>query len=107
MQRPALVRTLALSLALALAAPAVFAQQAQTAAPMLDYGYVLDTEQRLLGIVSLVRLLASSADQTVQNVMSRTPITVDPGTDQEVVSQLFRDHHLTALPVVFSGIFGQ
>ncbi|MGY1520142.1 DUF885 domain-containing protein [Luteimonas sp. A482] len=32
MQRPALVRTLALSLALALAAPAVFAQQAQTAA---------------------------------------------------------------------------
>src|SRR5690606_17541712 len=32
MQRPALGRTLALSLALALAAPAVFAQQAQTAA---------------------------------------------------------------------------
>ena len=32
--------------------------------------------------------------------MNTKPITVAASTDQEVVSQLFRQHNLTALPVV-------
>lgn len=75
-------------------------RQARDAVATLEYGYVLDAEQRLLGVVSLVRLFSSSADRTVQEVMNANPITVAPTVDQEVVSQLFRHHSLTALPVV-------
>ena len=43
---------------------------------------------------------SSPADLTVQKVMNTKPITVAASTDQEVVSQLFRQHNLAALPVV-------
>ncbi len=77
-------------------------RQARDTSATLDYGYVLDPEQRLLGVVSLVRLLNSSADRKVQEVMKTSPVTVAENTDQEVVSQLFRQHGLIALPVVDS-----
>jgi magnesium transporter len=75
-------------------------RQARDAVATLEYGYVLDAEQRLLGAVPLARLLTSSADRRVQEVMDANPVTVPASTDQEVVSQLFRRHGLTALPVV-------
>ena len=75
-------------------------RQAKEAVASLDCGYVLDAEQRLLGVVSLVRLFSSSADRRVQDVMNTNPVTVATSTDQEVVSQLFRQHGLTVLPVV-------
>jgi magnesium transporter len=75
-------------------------RQAQDAVAMLDHGYVLDADQRLLGVVSLVRLLSSSGGKTVQELMDRTPLSVNTNTDQEVVSQIFRDHDLTTLPVI-------
>jgi magnesium transporter len=75
-------------------------RQAHDAVATLEYGYVLDPDQRLLGVVSLVRLFSSSPDRTVQEVMNTNPVTVVASTDQEVVSQLFRRHGLTALPVV-------
>jgi len=75
-------------------------RQARDGVATLEYGYVLDPEQRLLGVVSLIRLFSSSADRTVQEVMNTSPVTVAASTDQEVVSQLFRQHGLTALPVV-------
>jgi magnesium transporter len=77
-------------------------RQAHDAVATLEYGYVLDPGQRLLGVVSLVRLFSSSPDRTVQEVMNTNPVTVAASTDQEVVSQLFRQHGLTALPVVDS-----
>src|SRR5688572_2857619 len=75
-------------------------RQAKEAVASLDCGYVLDAEQRLLGVVSLVRLFSSSADRRVQEVMNPNPVTVATSTDQEVVSHLFRQHGLTVLPVV-------
>ena len=77
-------------------------RQARDAVATLESGYVLDAEQRLLGVVSLVSLFSSSPDRTVREVMNTNPITVAASTDQEVVSQLFRQHGLTALPVVDS-----
>ena len=77
-------------------------RQARDAVATLESGYVLDGEQRLLGVVSLVSLFSSSADRTVRDVMNTNLITVAASTDQEVVSQLFRQHGLTALPVVDS-----
>lgn len=75
-------------------------RQAREGVAMLDYGYVLDAHQRLLGVLSLVRLFSSSADRLVGELMRRAPFTVTAHMDQEAVGQLFRRHHLTALPVI-------
>jgi magnesium transporter len=75
-------------------------RQAHEAVATLDCGYVLDGAQRLLGVVSLVRLFSAPADLRVQEVMNPNPVTVTVNTDQEIVSQLFRRHNLTALPVL-------
>jgi magnesium transporter len=64
------------------------------------YGYVLDAEQQLLGVVPTHKLFSSQAAQTVRDVMKTRPVAVTDDTDQEVVGQLFRDHGLFAVPVV-------
>jgi magnesium transporter len=75
-------------------------RQAREAVATLDCGYVLDADQRLLGAVSLVRLFSAPPNRMVAEVMNPKPVTVTASTDQEVVSQLFRQHSLTALPVL-------
>jgi magnesium transporter len=68
----------------------------------IHYGYVLDPDQQLLGVVPPLALFASRADQTVRDVMDTQPVVVADDTDQELVSQLFRKHGLFAVPVVDS-----
>jgi magnesium transporter len=75
-------------------------RQAYESVATIEYGYVLDADQRLLGVVSLLRLFSSPPDRKVQEVMNSHPVTVTASTDQEVVSQLFRQRNLTALPVL-------
>ena len=69
----------------------------------IDYGYVLDAEQHLLGVVPALALFSSPAEVTIREVMNPAPITVTDDTDQELVSQLFREHGLLAVPVVDNG----
>ena len=64
------------------------------------YGYVLNADQQLLGVVPTHKLFSSQAGQTVRDVMKTRPVAVTDDTDQEVVGQLFRDHGLFAVPVV-------
>ncbi|EPX60775.1 Mg/Co/Ni transporter MgtE / CBS domain protein [Cystobacter fuscus DSM 2262] len=64
------------------------------------YAYVLDSQQHLLGVVSLRQLFQSAPDKRVEDVMSRDLITVSEDTDQEVVSRLFASQSLMAIPVV-------
>jgi magnesium transporter len=64
------------------------------------YAYVLDTQQHLLGVVSLRQLFQAAPDKRVAEVMSRDLITVSEDTDQEAVSRLFSEHGLMAIPVV-------
>ncbi len=66
----------------------------------INYGYVLDSEQRLLGVVPPLELFSSPADQTVRDVMRTNPVAVTDDTDQERVGQLFREHGLFVVPVV-------
>src|SRR5688500_11448528 len=42
----------------------------------INYGYVLDPEQRLLGVVPPLELFSSPADQTVRDVMKTDPAAV-------------------------------
>jgi magnesium transporter len=77
-------------------------RQAPDVGVPIHYGYVLDGEQRLLGVVPPLALLSSSAGQTVRDLMATDPIAVTDDTDQEFVGQLFREHGLFAVPVVDS-----
>jgi len=66
----------------------------------LRYAYVVDPNQRLLGVVSFREMLTASAQQRVRDIMQTQIITVPDTMDQEEVSRLFARHHLIALPVV-------
>jgi magnesium transporter len=64
------------------------------------YLYVLDAEQRLLGVVSFRDLLMAPPERTVRDVMHTDVVTVHEEMDQEAVSALFAEHDFLAVPVV-------
>ncbi len=64
------------------------------------YAYVIDQDQRLLGVISFRELFGAAGDQLVRDTMRTKLITVPESMDQEEVSRLFASNHLLALPVV-------
>jgi len=67
----------------------------------LHYGYVLDREQHLLGVVSLRQLFTADPGKLVQEVMTtKDLVSVTPETDQKEVSRVVRDSRLLAVPVL-------
>ncbi|HWP66582.1 MAG TPA: magnesium transporter [Candidatus Limnocylindria bacterium] len=64
------------------------------------YLYVLDQQQRLLGVVSFRDLLMAPPHRTVRDVMQTDVVTVHEEMDQEAVSALFAEHDFLAVPVV-------
>jgi len=62
--------------------------------------YVLDAEQRLLGVVSLRDLLIAAPQAVVAGFMVSQPVSARPGLDQEQLSRLFANHDLNSIPVV-------
>jgi magnesium transporter len=75
-------------------------RQALERVDTLYYAYVLDPEQRLLGVVSVRELFVAPADKRVMEVMVHDVITVTEETDQEEVGRLLAEHDLLAIPVV-------
>jgi magnesium transporter len=66
------------------------------------YGYVLDGEQRLLGVVSFRELFTATVRTRVAEIMKRQVTAIPESMDQEAVSHKFSQSHLVALPVVDS-----
>ncbi len=66
----------------------------------LYYAYVLDPDQRLLGVCSFRQLFGMNPQQHVQDIMTTDLITVPEAMDQEEVGQIFTQNRLLALPVV-------
>jgi magnesium transporter len=66
------------------------------------YIYVLEPDQRLLGIVSFRELFAAPGSRRVRDVMLTDFITVHEELDQEAVARLFAEYDVLALPVVDS-----
>ena len=65
------------------------------------YAYVLDAEQRLLGVVSFRELFTASVPRRASPTSCSTQVTTIPEQmDQEAVSHMFAQSHLLALPVV-------
>jgi magnesium transporter len=71
-------------------------QQVET----IYYCYVLDSDQRLLGVVSFRELFDAHAGQHVRDVMRTSVVTVTAHTAQSDVSRLFQRSGLIAIPVV-------
>ncbi len=72
-------------------------------APELEtvyYIYVLDSEQRLLGVVSFRELFSAPPDRTVRDVMQTDVVTAHEHMDQEALGRLFSAHRFLAVPVV-------
>jgi magnesium transporter len=76
-------------------------QQALVVDPA-HYVYVLDSQQVLLGILSLREIFVAPADRLVADLMEKDILTVPEEMDQEQISQLFVQHRYSALPVVDS-----
>jgi magnesium transporter len=72
------------------------AEQVET----IHYAYVLDSDQSLLGIVPLRRLMSSSREQRVRDIMRTDFISASEELDQEQLAKLFSEEHLFAIPIV-------
>ena len=64
------------------------------------YAYVLDADQRLVGVVSFRQLMMARGDARVRDVMTTELVAVHDQMDQEAVSRKFAEADLMALPVV-------
>ena len=64
------------------------------------YVYVVDSEERLLGVASFRDLIVAPGDKRVSEVMRTDIISARDDLDQEALSQLFMRHHLLMMPIV-------
>lgn len=75
--------------------------QGRTNAETLYYIYVLDSAQRLLGVLSFRELFAAPGNRTVREIMRTDDMVAVPEEmDQEAVARLFAEYDVVALPVV-------
>ena len=64
------------------------------------YIYIVDDEDRLMGVVSLRELATTDAESKLQNISKKDIITVSPFSPQEEVAQLVDKYGFVAVPVV-------
>jgi magnesium transporter len=72
------------------------AEEAET----VNYVYVTDPDEHLLGVLSLHKLVLTRPETRVRDLMFRDPISVRVDTDQEVAARILTERDLLALPVV-------
>ena len=84
------------------AADTIHRLQEATEAETVFYIYVTDKEDRLVGVLSLRRLLTVPASTLLETIMTRHTVSVTPETDQEEVARLVAAYNLLAIPVVNS-----
>jgi magnesium transporter len=75
-------------------------RQAREHAETMYYVYVLDPDQKLLGVISFRDLLMAPPDRKVRDIMRTDVVTVPEELDQEALSQLFAEQDFIAMPVV-------
>jgi magnesium transporter len=75
-------------------------RQARERLENIYYVYVLDAEQRLLGVVSFRELFAAAPDKRVRDIMRTGVVTAPEDMDQEALSRLFTETNYLAIPVV-------
>lgn len=68
-------------------------------AEMVYYAYVVDDEEKLIGVVTLRQLLISDDDALIKDVMNDQVKAVKVDEDQEDVAKTIRDYNFLAIPV--------
>ena len=75
-------------------------RDAQAREKTVYYAYVLDPQERLLGVVTFRDLIVSSGEKLIKDVMRTEVISAPEDLDQEALSKLFMRHHLLMIPIV-------
>lgn len=75
-------------------------RQARRPIETISYFYVLDQDQKLLGVVSMRELFLEPGNRLIKEIMSTDVVSVLEDTNQEEVSRLLKQHNLIAIPVV-------
>lgn len=68
----------------------------------VDNCFVLDDSRRLIGSVTLRKLVLSDSASNIETIMDTNLISAFTSTDQEDVADMFSKYDLTAMPVVDS-----
>lgn len=66
----------------------------------IHYVYVIDDEERLVGVVAMRELLAASGRQPLKRFMKKNLIQLRSDMDQENAAKIFQDTDLVTIPVV-------
>ena len=64
------------------------------------YIYVIDTDEKLMGVISLRELLLAGLDARLSDIMETKLKMVTPDTDEVEVAEIISKYNLLALPVV-------
>jgi len=64
------------------------------------YIYVIDTDEKLMGVISLRELLLADPDVRLSDIMETKLKMVTPDTDEVEVAEIISKYNLLALPVV-------
>jgi magnesium transporter len=75
-------------------------RQLSEEAETINYVYVTDDQEHLIGVLSLRGLVLSPPDTPVRNVMVTDIATVHVNTDQEEAAQVLTSNDLLAIPVI-------
>ena len=75
-------------------------QEAERLPGSVFYIYVVDEQERLVGVVSLRKLVISKPDQPIHAIMETELVYVTVETHQEKVAELASRYDLVAIPVV-------
>lgn len=68
-------------------------------AETIYYIYVIDNEERLVGVISLRDIIVNEDDAMISEIMSERVLAVKVGDDQEDVAKTIRDYDFLAVPV--------
>ncbi|HEY2915588.1 MAG TPA: CBS domain-containing protein [Candidatus Limnocylindrales bacterium] len=68
-------------------------------AETIYYVYVVDAEERLVGVLSLRDLIISAPDKAIREVMISEPVTVDVLAGEDEVAEVVAHYNLLAVPV--------
>jgi magnesium transporter len=74
--------------------------QNQTSAEMVFYLYIADSDDRLVGVISLRDLATTPPRTKLRDIMIKNVQYVRPETDQEEVAKIVSQYNLLAVPVV-------
>jgi len=83
-----------------LAKEAINVLQDHESSEMVFYLYVIDDDERLVGVISLRDLVTTPPDTELKNIMIRSPQTVRPETDQDEVARIVSQYNYLAVPVI-------